>query len=159
MKPFILGIFLLISPALKAQWQLIYKSKDIDSVWAANQTRPLELINPITSIERRGIFSRYLVVRFAHSKRKLVAIKSVWGFTDSTNTVWRYSEGDLCRVVNYTGAGVEYAIYRTYLRRNSPPVVYYIAGYSRTLDSKIEANWAKAMDDVPAGHILRKKVQ
>lgn len=116
---------------------------------------PLETVNPIILIERRGELSRFLIVRYAHSKRKLVDKRSIWGFTDSTNAVWRYADGDLCRVVNYDGAGVKYAIYRTYARlRTSRPEVYYTPGYSHTLDSKIKATWGEAMEDIPTGHIL-----
>ena len=158
MKSIILGLFILMSQPLRAQWRLIYKSGDIDSIWVANKTASINTSNPITSIERRGELSRFLIVRYAHSKRQLVATKDVWGFTDSTNTVWRYFGGDLCRVVNYNGAGVEYAIYRTFSRlRTNRPEVYYTPGYSRTLDSKIETTWEKAMEDIPSGHILWKK--
>lgn len=160
MKSTALFSLLLISSPLKAQWRIIHKSGDIDSVYVANKAAPLDTINPIILIEPRGVLSKFLIVRYAHSRRKLIAKKSVWGFTDSTNAVWRYYNGDLCRVVNCTGSGVDYAIYRTYARsRTSRPEVYYVAGYSRTLDSKIEATWEKAMEDIPPNFILPRKTK
>ena len=166
-KSLILSILFLMSQPLKAQWRLIYKSQDIDSIWAVNKTVPVNTENPIVLIERRGVLSRFLIVRYAHSKRKLVNTKNVWGFTDSTNAVWRYSGGDFCRVVDYNGAGVKYAIRRTtngYLNPTESesaqrcPCVYYVVGYSRTLDSKIETNWEKAMEDIPPDYMLQKKI-
>ena len=152
----VLFICLLVSQPVKAQWRLIYKSQDIDSVWLANKTAPVDAVNPIRLIERRGELSKYLIVRYARSKRKLINKNNVWGFTDSTNAVWRYSNGDFCRVVDHNGAWIEYAIYRTNTTRYSKPVIYYTTGYSRTLDSKIEASWDKAMEDVPVELIFRK---
>lgn len=154
LRSFNLFIFLLFSQPVKAQWRLIYKSQDIDSIYSANKAITGNSVNPIILIEQRGRLSKFLIVRYAHTKRKLVAKKSVWGFTDSTNVIWRYYDSDLYRVVSYNDLGVEYAMYRVYVR-GRPNYDYFELAYSRTLDSKIEISWKKAMEDIPTGNILR----
>lgn len=142
-----------IAQPTKAQWRLLYKSQDIVQLTdTAAQSDPG---NPIVLIEPRGEWSKYLIVRYAHSKRKLIPKKQVWGFTDSTNTIWRYADNDLCRVLSYNGAWVEYAIYRNKNNKNGRPTTWYEPGYSRTLDGKVETTWRKAMEDIPSETILR----
>ncbi|MFD2935440.1 hypothetical protein [Spirosoma flavum] len=135
-----------------AQWRLIYKSQDI--IQPTDTTTSLDRTNLITLIEPRGEWSKYLIVRYAHSKRRLISKKQVWGFTDSTNAIWRYTDNDLCRVMKVNGTWVEYAIYRSKSNKNGRPTVWYEPGYSRSLDSKIWPYWSEAMADVPVGYIV-----
>lgn len=144
---FLVFVGLICQPAY-AQWRLIYKSQDIIH---PIDTTSLDRTNPIILIEPRGEWSKYLIVRYAHSKRKLVPKKQVWGFTDSTNAIWRYYNNDLCRVIKYNGTWVEYAIYCSTSSKSGRPRTWYEPGYGRSLDSKIWPSWSKAMADVPIG--------
>lgn len=134
---------------LQAQWRLLYKSQDI--LQLTDSLTLTSLANPITLIESRGVWSKYLIVRYAHAKRQLIPKKQVWGFTDSTRAIWRYYDNDLCRVMKYNGTWVEYAIYHSKSNRNGRPTIWYEPGYSRSLDSKIWQSWSAAMADVPTG--------
>ena len=138
-----------VTQPLKAQWRLLYKSQDI--LQLTDSMARSVTANPITLIEPRGEWSKYLIVRYAHAKRQLISKKQVWGFTDSTNAIWRYYNNDLCRVMKYNGTWVEYAIYRSKSNRNGRPTTWYEPGYGRSLDGKIWLSWPEAMADVPAG--------
>ncbi|PRY37555.1 hypothetical protein CLV58_11024 [Spirosoma oryzae] len=135
-----------------AQWRLLVKSQDVFKL--SEPTAPDALANPITLIEPRGELSKYLIVRYAHSKRALVRKSSVWGFADSTNAIWRVYKNDLCRVTRYNDTWVEYGIYRSKNNRNGP-TVWYEPGFSRGLDGKIWNRWSEAMADALPGHIVR----
>ena len=119
----------------------------------ANATQPADTTNPIVLIEPRGIFSKYMIVRYAHSKRKLVAKKSIWGYADSTNVIWRCTDNNLCLLLGYNSVWADYAVYHRSNRGRSP-VIWFERGYSRTLDSKVRDHWSDAMEDVPAGYVL-----
>lgn len=144
-----LVFLVLIHQPIYAQWRLLHKSQDI--IQPIDTTTNADLADPITLIEPRGEWSKYLIVRYAHSKRKLVPKKQIWGFTDSTKAIWRYYNNNLCRVMKYNGTWVEYAIYCSRSNRNGRPTIWYEPGYSRSLDSKIWSNWSAAMADIPAG--------
>lgn len=133
----------------QAQWQLLYKSQDI--LQLPDSGTHVQSDNPIVLIEPRGTWSKFLIVRYAHTKRQLVPKKQVWGFTDSTWAIWRYYQNDLCKIMKYNGTWVEYAIYRTWSNRNGRPTIWYEPGFSRTLDGKIWPTWQAAMADLPVG--------
>lgn len=135
-----------------AQWRLLVKSQDVfKTPEPADSGAPA---NPITLIEPRGELSKYLIVRYAHSKRALIRKSSVWGFADSTNAIWRVYKNDLCRVMRYNDTWVEYGIYRSRSTRNGP-TVWYEPGFSRSLDGKVWNRWSEAMADTPPGRIGR----
>ncbi|GAB4038141.1 hypothetical protein GCM10028774_35430 [Spirosoma jeollabukense] len=112
-----------------------------------------DTLDQITSIESRGAMSKYLIVRYAHSKRKLIPKNSIWGFIDSRKAVWRSYEKELFLVIKNNGGWVEYAVNRPVRTRLT--AMHGAIMYSRTLDSRIRSNWSDAMADVPKGYIVR----
>lgn len=134
-----------------AQWRLLVKSQDAFKTPVPADSNAL--VNPIVFVEPRGELSKYLIVRYARSKRALVLKNSVWGFADSTNAIWRVYKNDLCRVVRHNDTWVEYGIYRSRSTRNGP-MVWYEPGFSRGLDGKIWNRWSEAMADALPGHIV-----
>jgi hypothetical protein len=153
MKAFLLLVGLVWTvPSAQAQWRLFYQSQALFQTPV--HSVPATDVDPIVLIEPRGELSKYLIVRYAHSKRALVLKKSVWGFADSTNVIWRVYRNDLCRVTKYNGTWVEYGIYRSRSTRNGRPIVWYEPGFSRSLDGKIWSRWSEAMADAPPGHVV-----
>lgn len=143
----------LLQPA-QAQWRLLYTSQDVFRL--PHAAVPDTGADSITLIEPRGELSKYLIVRYAHRKRALVLRKSVWGFTDDSNAIWRVYRNDLCRVMKYNGTWVEYGLYRSRsTARSSGPIVWYEPGFSRGLDGKIWNRWSEAMTDALPGHVVR----
>ncbi|QJD80677.1 hypothetical protein [Spirosoma rhododendri] len=138
-------------PSARAQWRLFYQSQDLFR--RAVPSVPSDNADPIVLIEPRGELSKYLIVRYAHSKRALVLKKSVWGFSDSTNVIWRVYRNDLCRVTKYNDTWVEYGLYRSRSTRGGLSI-WYEPGFSRGLDGKIWSRWSEAMADAPPGHIV-----
>ncbi|OJW70908.1 MAG: hypothetical protein BGO59_32295 [Spirosoma sp. 48-14] len=138
----------LISQPIHAQWRLLFQSQDIYQ--PSNRATPSDTI---TAIESRGVLSKYLIIRYRHSRRRLMAKDSVWGFVDGYGTIWRSYEKELFVLVDFNGGWVNYAINRPVRTRLS--AMYWAPMYSRTLDSKIKSSWSEAMADIPAGHILR----
>ncbi|GAB2541497.1 hypothetical protein [Spirosoma aerophilum] len=141
---FVIGLSL--SQATRAQWRLLYKSQDIVAPGA-------DTALSITSIESRGLFSKYLVVRSDNQPKSLVLKNAVWGYVDGNNRVWRSYDKDSYLLVKYNGGWAEYAINRfvsgTSFRTYMQPM------YSRTLDSPIHSTWQAAMKDVPPSFILK----
>lgn len=136
---------------VKAQWRVLYSSTEI------GRETIQDTIDPITSIDFRGEFSKNLVVKYAHSRRKLVPVKNVWGFTDGKTGTWRIDRHDLCRIVDINQVWVEYEIQRSKNNR-SVPTVWFESVFSRTLTSKIYNTWQEAMREIPQGYILRRGV-
>ncbi len=141
----------LVSQPIQAQWRLLFRSQDIRQT--PDATTLTDTLNSITAIESRGVLSKYLIVRYRHSRRRLIAKDSVWGFVDGYGTIWRSYEKELFVVTDFNGGWVQYAINRPVRTRLS--AMYWAPMYSRTLDSKIKSSWSEAMADVPAGHMLR----
>ncbi|GAB4017517.1 hypothetical protein GCM10028808_49110 [Spirosoma migulaei] len=138
----------LFGKPVSAQWRLLYHSQDINKQQDTSHTT-----NQITSIESRGVLSKYLVVQYAQIKRKLIAKKSVWGLVDGQGAIWRSYQKELFLVLRYNGGWVEYVVNRPVRTRLT--ATYAASMYSRTLDSKITSSWTKAMEEIPPGHISR----
>ncbi|WP_461114841.1 hypothetical protein [Spirosoma jeollabukense] len=134
-----------------AQCRILYHSQDI--AVTPVQDVMADTLDQITSIESRGAMSKYLIVRYAHSKRKLIPKNSIWGFIDSRKAVWRSYEKELFLVIKNNGGWVEYAVNRPVRTRLT--AMHGAIMYSRTLDSRIRSNWSDAMADVPKGYIVR----
>jgi hypothetical protein len=144
---------ILYNQLANAQCRILYRSQDLLNIPDQNKVITPDTSNPITDIESRGVLSKYLVVRYAHARRKLMPKKSIWGFVDSHQAVWRSYHKELFLVLKYNGGWVEYAIERPVRTRLT--ALYWAVMYSRTLDSKIKSTWTDAMKDVPAGYIAR----
>ncbi|MVM32084.1 hypothetical protein GO755_18690 [Spirosoma sp. HMF4905] len=136
-----------------AQCKIIYRSQDLTVRTDQDLVARPDTGNHITSIESRGILSKYLVVHYEHTKRALIPKKEIWGYIDSQKTAWRSYQKELFRVIKYNEGWVEYVINRPVGTRLTP--TYNAVMYSRTLDSPIRTNWSQAMADVPLGHIIR----
>ena len=117
-----------VSQPIKAQCTIIYQSQDLTN-------------------------GPDLIVRYEHDKRKLVSKKSVWGYIDKYRNIWRSYDKELFLVVKCDGGWIEYLIDRPVKARLTAS--YKAVMYSRTLDSKIDSNWSKAMSDAPFGFIVR----
>ncbi|CAN5284325.1 hypothetical protein BH09BAC4_BH09BAC4_26270 [soil metagenome] len=133
-----------------AQCRLLYHSQDL--IITPDQDVVPDTTDQITSIESRGALSKYLIVHYAHSRRKLIAKTSIWGYVDSRNAVWRSYEKELFLVIKNNGGWIEYAVNRPVRTRLT--AMHGAIMYSRTLDSDIKSNWADAMADVPKGYIV-----
>lgn len=149
----LLGVGILSGQWVDAQCRILYRSQEFPLKSDQNIAITPDTANQITAIESRGVLSNYLIVHYAHAKRKLLLKNSIWGFVDSHHTVWRSYRKELFLVLKYTSSWVEYAIERPVGTRLS--ATYPAVMYSRTLDSKIKSTWGDAMKDVPPGYIVR----
>ncbi|MFD2936352.1 hypothetical protein [Spirosoma flavum] len=150
-RSLLLVLAILASQPIYAQWRLLFRSQDIQQT--LNLMTLTDSANSIMAIESRGVLSKYLIVRYSRSKRKLVAKDSIWGFVDGNGAIWRCYEKELFLVINSNRGWVNYAINRPVGTRLT--AMYGARMYSRTLDSKIKSNWSEAMADIPQGYILR----
>lgn len=156
---YLLRLLLLISVLIlsamhpvAAQYRILYRSQDLTTRSDQDTVIYSDTTDRITAIESRGILSKYLIVRYAHSKRKLIAKNAIWGFIDPRGAIWRSFEKELFLVIKYNGGWVEYVIERPVRIRLTP--TYGAIMYSRTLDSKIRLVWSDAMADAPLGYIV-----
>lgn len=149
----ILGVGTLYNQRADAQCRILNWSQELTIRPSESTAVVADTANQITSIESRGVLSKYLIVHYAHAKRKLLLKNSIWGFVDSRQAVWRSYKKELFLVLNYNGSWVEYAIERPIRTRLS--ATYQAVMYSRTLDSKIKSTWTDAIKDVPPGYIVR----
>jgi len=149
----ILGVGILSGQWVDAQCRILYRSQEFPLKSDQNTAIIPDTAGQITAIESRGVLSNYLVVHYAHAKRKLLLKNSIWGFIDSRQAVWRSYHKELFLVLRYNTSWVEYAIERPVGTRLS--ATYPAVMYSRTLDSKIKSTWGDAMKDVPPGYIIR----
>lgn len=149
----ILGVGLLSGQQVDAQCRILYRSQDLTIKPDQNRAIVADTANQIIAVESRGALSKYLIVRYAHAKRKLLLKNSIWGFVDSHQAVWRSYNKELFLVLKYNSSWIEYAIERPVGTRLS--VTYPAVMYSRTLDSKIKSTWGDAMKDIPPGYIIR----
>lgn len=133
-----------------AQCKLLYHSQDLPVT--PDQDVVPDTTDQITSIESRGTLSKYLIVHYAHSRRKLIPKNSIWGYVDNRKAIWRSYEKELFLVIKNNGGWVEYAVNRPVRTRLT--AMHGAIMYSRTLDSDIKSNWADAMADVPKGYIV-----
>src|SRR4051812_36419877 len=112
LKFLILGVSILTSQRVDAQCRLLYWSQELTTKPSQSMAIVADTANQITSVESRGALSKYLIVHYAHAKRKLLLKNSIWGFVDSRQAVWRSYKKELFLVLNYNGGWVEYAIER-----------------------------------------------
>ncbi|WP_460938710.1 hypothetical protein [Spirosoma humi] len=149
----ILGTGTLSGQWVDAQCRILYRSQEL--VVQPDQYVAIipDTAAQITAIESRGVLSKYLLVHYAHAKRKLLLKSSIWGFVDSRQAVWRSYNKELFLVLNYNSSWVEYAIERPVGTRLS--ATYPAVMYSRTLDSEIKSTWNDAIKDVSPGYIVR----
>ena len=136
---------LTVSQPIKAQCTIVYQSQDL-------MNGP-DSTSEVSAVESRGALSKYLIVRYVHNRRKLVPKKAVWGYIDKYRNIWRSYDKELFLVIKCSGGWIEYVIDRPV--KTKLTASYKAVMYSRTLDSKIESNWSKAMADAPFGFIVR----
>lgn len=133
----LLVALLMNARAAPAQCRILHRSDELFQPDTAS--RPYRTIYP------RGSLSRYLVARPANGGKQLFAKKSVWGYVDGANRIWRCYHTDVYEVVRvYPGWWVEYRADRMADRRGNRST---FPLFSKTPDSRPYANWTEAMAD------------
>lgn len=114
--------------------RVLYSSQDLDQRYV----RPV-----IRDVIPNGIFSSNITVLYQDGRRERIPRRSIWGYEDRKNRVYRYYEGSFLQVVEI-GELVKY----THQGIISDGILIENTYFSKTLDSAIHITKHRAAKDV-----------